>query len=174
MRVAYDLTLPDVVKFQISQIHADTATRRKLRIMVWGGAALVIAVLSIVGLSVGSWSYGVLAIIVAATYTLIMPKLLRFSIQRAAVKFYASEQGRALLGPRELEITKGGLVVRARSKETLVPWSQIGRVWRAPDYLYIYTGPRAAHIVPERHLTKGDFAAFYQRLRKHAGAPDRE
>ncbi len=167
MRIEYDLTLRDVVQFQVGQIDTDQATRRKSRLTVWGGASLIVAVLVVAGLSAGSWSYGLMGVVLAAVYVLIIPRLLRMSIQRSTVKYYTEGKGQALLGHRQFTITDDGLSVRALGVTAPITWSQITRLRRRAGYVYIYTGPRTAHIIPEDRLTHGDMTAFLEELRAH-------
>jgi hypothetical protein len=68
--------------------------------------------------------------------------------------------------PIVLDITEGGLDVRAGSRSGLIGWNEIERVDIIPLYTFIYTGPVIALIIPKEKVLEGSYGTFIDELKR--------
>jgi hypothetical protein len=80
---------------------------------------------------------------------------------------------RGQLGVHRLALDEEGVVERTAVKESRTTWAGVDRVEQDADYIFIYTSPAAAHVVPRRAF--GDLQraqAFHEFARaRKAAAP---
>jgi hypothetical protein len=166
MRVEYQLTPDDLFAFQWRAAYVAANSRRIRRwsyfyiflplllTALWtvqrGGPAAVW-----LGLSMLATVFP----IVAALNWVIHRWLLRRAI-RALLAQERPEKGR--LGRHEIELDGQGIVERTAVGETRTSWSGVHRVEQDNRYIYLYTAPGAAHIIPKRAFAGTDSDAFFQ------------
>ena len=166
MRVEYQLTPDDLFAFQWNAAYVSPNSRRERRrsylyiflplllmalwMMQGGGPA---------GVSIGLSMLATVFPIVAALNWVIHRWLLRRAI-RALVAQERPEKGR--LGRHEIELGGEGLVERTAVGEARTSWSGVHRVEQDNGYIYLYTAPGAAHIIPKRAFAGTDSDAFFQ------------
>ena len=81
--------------------------------------------------------------------------------------------GRGQLGAHKISLNEEGLVESTAVNESRTSWVGVDRVEHDEKYIYIYTAPHAAHIIPKRAFNNSQEAeAFYQlaRVNKQAAA----
>ena len=91
----------------------------------------------------------------------------RRQTRRAILEFMKEEKpGRGLLGVHKLSLNEAGLVEITAVNESRHSWAGVDRVEHDEKYIYIYTAPHAAHIIPKRAFNNLQEAeSFYQLAR---------
>ena len=91
----------------------------------------------------------------------------RWVTRRAILQELKKEKlGQGQLGAHKISLNEAGLVERTAVNESHHSWSGVDRVEHDQKYIYIYTGPRAAHIIPKRAFNNLQEAeSFYQLAR---------
>lgn len=64
-----------------------------------------------------------------------------------------------------------GFTVTYPGQTEQVPYSGLKRIVETPDYYFVYTDVRMAHILPKKHFTQGDAAGFGAFLTEKSGLP---
>ena len=85
-------------------------------------------------------------------------------MRRVIRKLVAEERpGRGQLGRHTLILGEDGLVERTTVGESRTAWAGVDRVEQDRDYVFIYTSPAAAHLIPKRAFRSvEDAERFYQ------------
>ena len=79
--------------------------------------------------------------------------------------------GRGALGPHRVVLSDYGVTESTSVNETRTAWAGVDRVEQNPDYIFIYTSPAAAHVIPRRAFGSPQEAeAFYQLARSRSEA----
>ena len=71
---------------------------------------------------------------------------------------------RGQLGRHRLVLGEDGLTESTAVGESRTSWSGVDRVEQSADYIYIYTSPAAAHVVPKRAFPNPEQAEAFYRL----------
>jgi len=170
MKIQFERTMQHLVDFQKFYWRHSAAAQRAYRWGFVGGpvsallvayllrdrSALVITIAVITALALYSagymWS-------VQCNFTAVVNKMLE------------EGHGRALLGSHEIEIGPGGVDERTEHNASHQSWSAIERVVEDDRYIFIYTQPVAAHVIPKTAFESSDGAgAFVRRARElHGG-----
>ena len=76
------------------------------------------------------------------------------------------EQDKGQLGRHQIVLDETGVIESTAVGETRTSWSGIDRVEQNEDYIFLYTQPHAAHVVPKRAFADTDDAqSFYEMAR---------
>ena len=95
-----------------------------------------------------------------------------FIVERWLTRRVISEElkkekpGQGQLGAHKISLNEAGLVESTAVNESRHSWAGVDRVEHDEKYIYIYTAPHAAHIIPKRafnNLQEAD--SFYQLAR---------
>jgi hypothetical protein len=88
----------------------------------------------------------------------------RLVIRRAILKLVKQERpGRGQLGRHKVVLGGGGLIESTAVGESRTSWAGVDRIEQNPDYIFIYTSPAAAHVIPKRAFRDVQEAdRFYQ------------
>ena len=173
MEVEYELTRDDLFAFQWRAAYTSPAARRR-RMKVYGYWFLALLLFAIVpaigsdGFALARVSVGFLLIsfpVMVALQWYLERRLLR----RAILQLLDQEQPeRGQLGRHSLELSETGVRERTAVGESRTSWVGVDRVEEDPQYLYLYTSPVAAHVIPKRAFRDAAQAAEFSR-RLHAG-----
>jgi hypothetical protein len=85
-------------------------------------------------------------------------------MRRAILRLLRDEKpGRGQLGRHKVVLTEGGLVESTAVGESRTSWAGVHRIEQNPRYIFIYTSPVAAHLIPKRAFRDMQEAEdFYQ------------
>jgi len=72
------------------------------------------------------------------------------------------EKGR--LGTHKLKLDETGLVESTAVGESRTLWGGVDRIEHDPDYIYIYTAPAMAHVIPRRSFNSPNEAEQFLQL----------
>lgn len=71
--------------------------------------------------------------------------------------------GRGQLGSHKIVLNEQGLVESTAVGESRTSWAGVDRIEQDREYIFIYTAPNAAHVIPKRSFNSVHEAeAFYQ------------
>ena len=171
MEVEYELTRDDLFAFQWRAAYTSPAARRRRRKVYgyWFLALLLFAIVPAIGpdgfvLSRVAFTFLLIAFpVVAALQWLLERGLLRHAILQLVRK---EKPERGNLGRHHVALSESGVHERTAVGESRTSWSGLDRVERDPHYIFVYTSPVAAHVIPRRAFRDGvEAEAFYRRLR---------
>ena len=169
MEVDYEITRDDLYAFQWRAVF-QSARGRRARRMAYVGWLLAIGLFAIVP-AIGP--HGITLSRVSLTFifiSLLVVFLLQWCLERSLVR-HAIRQllkderpDRGQLGRHRLVLGDEGLTESTAVGESRTRWAGVDRVEQTPDYIYIYTSPAAAHIVPKRAFPNPAQADAFYRL----------
>jgi len=155
MDVEYHLTPDDLYAYQWRAAYLSPGSRRSRR----RGYLYVLLPLAVVGLlpSIGSEGFRFAGVsllflvvvlpIVALSYGLFV----RFALQRAIRAQVAREKPECgQLGRHHIVLSPDGVTETTAVGQTVTRWTGVDRIEQNDDYIFIYTAPAAAHIIPKR------------------------
>lgn len=155
LEVEYVLTPDDLHAFQLRAVQRSPIAKRSRRNM-YIGLFLAIVILSIVpaigsdGFVIARVSVGfiVITFAVVALLTWLIEKRMTHSAIRQLVKEEKPDKGQ--LGRHTVKLEEAGVVASTEVGEQRTAWRGIDRVEQDPKYIFIYTTPAAAHVIPKR------------------------
>lgn len=174
--VAYELTRDDLYALQWRAAHVSSVARRSRR-NAYIYLLLAVVLIAIVpaiggdGFVISRVSFGFIAIgfpLVAGLMWVLEQRMLR----RTILKLLEEEkQDKGQLGKHSMTLTEDGLVESTVVGESRNSWAGIHRVEQNPDYIFLYTAPIAAHLVPKRAFNDpGDADRFFEFARSRWSA----
>jgi hypothetical protein len=177
MQVSYDLTRDDLYAFQWRASHrAPIAKRSRRNLYLYLFLALfllaIVPAISAEGFTVSDVSFSFLFIsfpIVASIAWLLEKRMMRRTIL-TLLKEEEPEKGQ--LGAHAITLDDHGVMETTAVGEMRVSWHGINRVEEDPNYIYIYTAPAAAFVIPRRSFASPEesndfyrFASSHSQLR---------
>jgi hypothetical protein len=166
MRIEYELTREDLFAFQwrAAYLSADSQRLRRRSYAYLFIAFLLIAVLPMIGS--GGMRAARLSLlflltvfpVVAALYWAIQRRMLRRAIHALIAK---ERPGKGQLGRHTLVLDDSGVFETTGVGETRTSWTGVDRIEQDRDYIFIYTTPAAAHVIPKRVFTEEKADEFY-------------
>jgi hypothetical protein len=147
---------------------------RRTLYLLWVLAILLLAIVPAIGadgfaISRISFTFIVFAIPVVFLFQWCLDHWL---IRRTKLQQLADEKpGQGHHGRHRKVVSEQGLVESTDVGESRTSWAGVDRVEQDPHYIFIYTSPAAAHVIPKRAFGSPDKAdAFYalSRARREA------
>jgi hypothetical protein len=178
MEIEYQLTPDDLYAFQWRAVFNSSITQRAGRKVYayWFLALLLIAVLPAIGpdgfvISRVSFTFLLVAFPAVA---LAQWYLTRRLMRRAILQLLKQEKpDKGHLGRHRIVLSDDGVVETTAVGESRTSWAGVDRIEQNPEYIFIYTSPPSAHVVPKRAFGNVQEAeGFYEfgRVRKEAAA----
>jgi len=175
MRIEFDLTPEDFFHFADHHIsHSPTMRKIDWFFMTVPTTAIFLGFVYVArskplhGVLIGLFSAG----LYLALGLLAGPRAVRSLIRRT----FRDGPRPAELGHHVFEMSPDGLADRSEHGEMRIRWSGIGRVREDASYVYLYTQPDAALVVPKRAFAHPDdavgFVAEARRRVEQGDAPD--
>jgi hypothetical protein len=176
MEIEYELTPDDLYAFQWRAVFVSPRGRRTRRTvyLLWVLAIVLFAIVPAIGadgfaLSRVSFTFIVVAILIALLFQWFLE---RWLIRRAILQLVKEERpGKGQLGKHRIVVGEDGLVETTAVGESRTSWAGVDRVEQNPHYIFIYTTPAAAHLIPKRafrNLQEADALYQFSRARKEA------
>jgi len=93
-------------------------------------------------------------------------------VRRAILRLLKEEKsGRGQLGKHRILVNEDGVIESTAVGESRTSWAGVDRIEQNPDYIFIYTSPSAAHLIPKREFRDlHETEAFYRLSRAMKGA----
>ena len=176
MDVEYEITPDDLYAFQLRAVQKSPMVKRTRRntYIALLLAILVFAIVPAIGpggfdrsrISLGFFSY---FFVLVATLTWFFEKRIT---RRGILDLIRQEQpDKGQLGRHKLKLDETGLVESTAVGESRILWSGVHRIEHDPDYIYIYTAPSAAHLIPRRSFNSENEAEQFLQLALSSGKP---
>ena len=169
MDVDYELTREDLYAFQWRAAFQSARSRRARRVpyLLWLLAILLWAIVPAIGpdgftLSRVSFTFIVVSLLVTFLFQWCLEQWLVRHAIRQLLKDERPDRGQ--LGRHRLVLGEDGLTESTAVGESRTSWSGVDRVEQSADYIYIYTSPAAAHVVPKRAFPNPEQAEAFYRL----------
>jgi hypothetical protein len=168
VEVEYELTRDDLYAFQWRGVFLTPRGRRTRRApyLLWVLAILISAIVPAIGahgfaISRVSLGFIVVAIPIAFLFQWCFE---RWLIRRTILRLLEDEKpGKGQLGRHTIVVSEHGLVERSAVGESRTSWGGVDRIEQDPNYIFIYTAPAAAHVIPKRAFKDPQEAdAFYR------------
>jgi hypothetical protein len=105
-------------------------------------------------------------ILVATPFVFLLQWFLERLVVRHAIRSLIRDErpGRGQLGRHRLVLGEDGVVESTAVNESRTAWSGVDRVEQSADYIFIYTSPAAAHVIPKRAFSDLQEADAFFRL----------
>ena len=168
MEVEYEITPDDLFAFQWRAAFKSRTARRTSRqaYFVWFLVLLLISILPAIGsdgfvFSRIDWTFLFITLLVV----FLLQKLLTNWLMRRAIRRMLGDEkpDRGQLGRHRVVLLPDAVVESTGVNQTRTSWPGVDRVEQDQDYIFIYTSPMSAHLIPKRAF--GDAAraeAFFQ------------
>ena len=169
MEVDYEITREDLYAFQWRAAFQSPRGRRARRVayLLWLIAILLLAIIPAIGPHGIAWSQVSLRFIVTS---LAIAYLLQWCLDRWLLRHVIRQMlkderpDRGQLGRHRLVLDEEGLTETTAVGQSRTRWAGVDRVEQSDDYIYIYTSPAAAHVVPRRAFSSAEAAEAFYRL----------
>jgi hypothetical protein len=166
LQCEYELTRDDLFQFQWRAAYKSPAARRMRRnsYAIIAGAFVVVTLLSLTAswgtrwfwFNLGWWV--ILFGIITGAVRLFEGRIARRMINKL-IDDEKPDKGR--IGRHELVLDESGVKERTAVGEQLTRWAGIDRIEQDDSYIYIYTAPSAAHVIPKRAFPSASEASDF-------------
>ena len=168
MEVEYELILDDLYAFQWRGVFVTPRGRRVRRTvnLLWVLAVLLFAIVPAIGadgFAISRVSFTFIVVAIPITF-LFQWCLDRWLVRRVILRLLKDEKpGKGQLGRHRIVVSQEGLIESTAVGESRTSWGGVDRIEQDPHYIFIYTSPAAAHVIPKRAFRDPEEAdAFYQ------------
>ena len=149
MQIDYDLTVEDAAAFSVYNFR--TSSRIKLRLRLSQAAGILATlVFAIVWPDWSSIERLIFAILLLLLFVFGYPQYYRWAIRRNASKTYAASRSKGVLGKHTIVIEPSGVTEKGSVSESKSAWSGVEKIEEDSQYVYIFTSPLQAHVIPKR------------------------
>lgn len=155
MEVEYELTPQDLYAFHWRSVFATARGRRARRTVYLLSllAVLLVSSLPAIGadgfvISRMNFNFLVVALPIVFLFQWCLDRLLVRRAILQMLKEHKPEKGQ--LGKHRIVLNEDGVVESTAVGESRTSWAGVERIEQSPDYIFIYTSPVAAHIIPKR------------------------
>jgi YcxB-like protein len=123
------------------------------------------------GFAVSRISFGFIAVALPVVF-LFQWCLERWVMRHAIRQLLKDERpDRGHLGRHRVVLSDDAVVESTAVNQSRTAWAGVDRVEQSPDYIFIYTSPATAHVIPKRAFTDPEEAeAFFQLARSRREA----
>lgn len=98
--------------------------------------------------------------VLALVWGVVSPYFMKMNMRQQIIDKYTEAEKKALFGIHSLKIEPEFLQERGPNGKSKTPWSEMLRVERHKDYVYLFVAIDAAIIIPVETVKSGDLKAF--------------
>jgi hypothetical protein len=149
MQVDYELTVEDAAAFSVYNFRTSSRFKRRLRFSQAIGI-LATLILAVVWPSWSSVERLIFTVLLLLLFVFGYPMYYRWAIRRNALKTYSATKSKGVLGKHTLMIESSGVTEKSSASESKSTWSGVERIADDSHYIYIFTSPLQAHVIPKR------------------------
>jgi hypothetical protein len=102
--------------------------------------------------------------LLALAWGIASPFIMKIDMRRQFFDKYTEAEKKAMFGIHSLTIEPEFLQERAPGGKHKTPWSEMLRIEKHKDYVYIYVAIDAAIVIPRETVKKGDLKAFAKQV----------
>ncbi len=160
LELEYEFREKDLVHFNEQRLASNLEMQKKIR----QNRLLVPGVMLVFGLFyyvyyVDMWTTAYITLL-ALGWGIASPFVMKIDMRRQFFNQYSKAEKEAMFGVHTLLIEPEFLLERSPGGKHKTPWTQMLRVERHKDYVYIYVAIDAAIVIPRETVSKGDLKAF--------------
>lgn len=178
LNIEYDNTSDDLYAFQWRGAF-DSPRGRRARRNIYLGWLLAVVLFAVTpaigadGFAVSRIAFDLVAVGLPAAF-LFQWCLERWVIRHAIRQLLKDERpDRGHLGRHRVTLGEDGVTESTSVGESRTAWAGVDRVEQSPDYIFIYTTPAAAHVIPKRAFKDPEEAeAFFRLARSRKAAAE--
>jgi hypothetical protein len=155
MEVSYELTSEDLYAFQLRAVQRSPIAKRSRRNMYIGFfvAVLIVGIVPAIGsdgfvISRVSFGFIVISFAVVTSLAWLLERRMTHSAIRQLIKEEKPDKGQ--LGRHTVKLEETGVAESTEVGEQRTSWRGIDRVEQDDGYIFIYTTPAAALLIPKR------------------------
>jgi hypothetical protein len=170
MKIDFTLTKEDYIAYNLHHIQHSPSLKKSLNIQRYGLALIflifpfIIASMTPIPLFLWLLVYGSIFIVWIKFY----PKYFVSSTKKRILRLIEEGNSANLLGERSILVTEEAVEEITPQGESRTTWGSIERIDETDDYIYIYTSPINAYLVPTRAFEEtAQKNEFLQLLRNH-------
>lgn len=171
--IEYENSMEDWIQFRIFHVKHSTSGRAKRKRNALAAALVGFAIFNGLVAIGGNWTPETLlpAALFGAVAAALSWPLTLLGVRKNAARLHAEGKEHAGLGWHKLTMSENALHEEHADGSTTNSFDSIERVRATEDYVYIYTSPTSAHIIPTEKVLYGDLAEFVTTLasRRRAG-----
>ena len=149
MQIDYELTVEDAAAFSVYLFRTSPRTKRRLRVNQ-GIGVLATLILAVVWPEWSTIERLIFTILLLLLWIFGYPQYYRWAVRRNASKAYSATKSKGVLGKHTLVIEPSGVTEKSTVAESKSTWSGIERIEDDSQYVYIFTGPLQAQVIPKR------------------------
>lgn len=173
----YEVTLEDLVAFNMHYFRHNSAIRRQLlsgRILV-ALLTTLLALLFIFVLNTAAnrnqpldWFAAAVSVVGGGVIFLIYPLLSQCGLQRRAIRLLADPANRSMLGKKRLVLGPDAIEFQSELSTSSTKWAGLERIATTDSLILLYLTAMSAIVVPKRSFADASQAqAFEQQVQGH-------
>jgi YcxB-like protein len=179
LEVEYELTRDDIYAFRWRANYlAPTARRERLNLYVYLFLIFLLFFFMLPAITGDGFTFSLVHFaLLSITFVLMVffaSVFLKRQLRRAILQQVDEEKpGRGQLGRHKISLTETQIVESTDVGESRTSWAGVDRVEQNGDYIFIYTTPHAAYVIPRRAFdSPGQADSFYRlaSIKKEAAA----
>jgi len=158
--IEYEFRDKDLVHFNELRMAGDAELQKKIRT----NRMLVPGVMLVFGLFYYVYYTDMMTTayitLLALGWAIASPFIMKIDMRRQFFNQYTDAEKKAMFGIHQLKIEPEHLLEKSPGGKHKTPWSEMLRVERHKDYVYIYVAIDAAIVIPRETVKSGDLKAF--------------
>jgi hypothetical protein len=167
MEVQYELTADDLFSFHWRAAFESAIARRTRRSGLLSVFVVLLLLTFLPAISspefLFHWLNWVMIAVVFPTVAVAYRFLERGLIRRAIRELVRREQpNKGLIGRHRMVLDESGLIESTAVGESRTSWAGVDRVEQNDAYVFIYTTPTMAHVIPKRAFDGSGAQAFFE------------
>lgn len=160
LEIEYEFREDDLIHFNELQLKSNTELQKKIR----QHRMLVPGVMLVFGLFYYVYYVDMMTTayitLLAVGWAIASPFMMKLDMRRQFFKQYSKDEKKAMFGLHTLRIEPDFLHEKSPGGKHKTPWSEMLRVERHKDYIYLYVDLDAAIVIPRETVKSGDLKAF--------------
>lgn len=164
LEIEYEFREKDLVHFNELRLANDPVMQKKIR----QNRLLVPGVMLVFGLFYYVYYVDMLTTayitLLAIGWGIASPFIMKIDLRRQFFNKYTEAEKKAMFGIHQLKIEPEHLQEKSPGGKHKTPWSDMLRVERHREYIYIYVDIDAAIVIPRETVKSGDLKAFTKQV----------
>ena len=174
MKLRYDISLDDLVAFNLHLYRSSSVVRRAMAKQQWYLSISVfisiVGVTKLVDVHANTIATILAAMAIAGLCFFAFPRLEAQSAEKRIKQILGDEaKNKSSLGEHELELVQDGLVERTAAGEKKTKWLGIERIETSAAHTFVYSGAATAYVIPKSTVREGDYESFILAVRQQHG-----
>jgi len=164
LEIEYEFREEDLVHFNELHLAGNQELQKKIR----QNRMLVPGVMLVFGLFYYVYYVDMMTTayitLLALAWGVVSPFVVKLDMRRQFFNKYSDAEKKAMFGMHTLKIEPEYLLEKSPGGKHKTPWSEMLRVERHKDHVYIYVAIDAAIVIPRATVKSGDLKAFAKQV----------